>query len=71
LSGLILVLLLTACGSSSSAGSSSGAQTPAPSQSQQAGTTGQTKTFRAPDKPGRYPVLCPIHQFMTGTLVLR
>jgi plastocyanin len=32
---------------------------------------GQTKTFTAPDKPGSYPFLCTIHQYMTGTLVVR
>jgi plastocyanin len=32
---------------------------------------GQTKTFKAPDKPGSYPFFCTIHQFMTGTLVVR
>jgi plastocyanin len=32
---------------------------------------GQTKTFKAPDKPGSYPFICTIHQFMTGTLVVR
>jgi plastocyanin len=31
---------------------------------------GQTKTFKAPDKPGSYPFLCTIHQYMTGTLVV-
>jgi plastocyanin len=31
----------------------------------------QTKTFKAPDKPGSYPFLCTIHQYMTGTLVVR
>ncbi|MGD0702366.1 MAG: cupredoxin domain-containing protein [Trebonia sp.] len=31
---------------------------------------GQTKTFKAPDKPGSYPFFCMIHQYMTGTLVV-
>jgi plastocyanin len=31
---------------------------------------GQTKTFKAPTKPGRYPYFCTIHQFMTGTLIV-
>jgi plastocyanin len=31
---------------------------------------GQTKTFRAPAKAGRYPYICLIHQFMAGTLVV-
>ena len=31
----------------------------------------QTKTFKAPDKPGSYAFFCTIHQFMTGTLVVR
>jgi plastocyanin len=31
---------------------------------------GATKTFKAPDKPGSYPFLCTIHQYMTGTLVV-
>ena len=31
---------------------------------------GQTKTFKAPDKPGSYPVFCTIHQYMTSTLVV-
>ena len=29
---------------------------------------GQTKTFTAPSKPGTYPYLCQIHNYMTGTL---
>jgi plastocyanin len=32
---------------------------------------GQSKTFKAPDKAGSYVYLCTIHQFMTGTLVVR
>lgn len=32
---------------------------------------GKTKTVKAPEKPGRYPYLCTIHQFMTGTLTVR
>jgi len=32
---------------------------------------GQSKTFKAPDKPGSYPFFCTIHQYMTGTLVVR
>lgn len=31
---------------------------------------GQTKTFTAPTKPGSYPYICEIHQYMTGTLVV-
>jgi plastocyanin len=31
----------------------------------------QTKTFKAPDKSGSYPFFCTIHQYMTGTLVVR
>ena len=31
----------------------------------------QTKTFKAPDKPGSYPFFCTIHQFMIGTLVVQ
>ncbi len=32
---------------------------------------GTTVTFRAPTKPGTYPYFCEIHQYMTGTLVVR
>jgi plastocyanin len=32
---------------------------------------GTTSTFTAPEKPGSYPVFCMIHQYMTGTLVVR
>ena len=31
---------------------------------------GASKTFMAPTKPGRYPYICSIHQFMMGTLVV-
>lgn len=31
----------------------------------------QTKRFRAPKKPGTYHFICNIHQFMTGTLIVK
>lgn len=31
---------------------------------------GQTVTFIAPSAPGKYPYLCLIHQYMTGTLIV-
>jgi plastocyanin len=32
---------------------------------------GQTKKFTAPTKPGTYHYICNIHQYMTGTIVVR
>lgn len=29
---------------------------------------GHTVTFKAPSKPGQYPYICQIHQYMTGML---
>jgi plastocyanin len=34
-------------------------------------TQNQTKTFRAPMKPGTYSYICNIHQYMTGTIVVK
>jgi plastocyanin len=34
-------------------------------------TPGSTKTVTAPDKPGTYTYRCMIHQFMTGSFVVR
>jgi len=31
---------------------------------------GTTTSFTAPTKPGRYPYICEIHQYMTGVLVV-
>ena len=31
---------------------------------------GQSKTFTAPNTPGRYSYICSIHQYMTGTVVV-
>ena len=30
----------------------------------------QSKTIKAPTKPGTYDYICNIHQYMTGTLVV-
>jgi len=32
---------------------------------------GQSGTFTAPTKPGSYPYICGIHQFMHGTVTVR
>lgn len=32
---------------------------------------GATKSFTAPTKPGQYPYICQIHQYMTATLVVK
>lgn len=32
---------------------------------------GQTATFTAPSRPGSYPYICEIHQYMHGTLQVR
>ena len=33
-------------------------------------TQNQTKTFKAPTKPGKYSYICDIHQYMMGTLTV-
>jgi plastocyanin len=33
--------------------------------------SGQRVSFTAPETPGTYPYRCNIHQYMTGTLVVR
>jgi plastocyanin len=34
-------------------------------------TQNQTKTFRAPSKPGTYHYICNIHQYMMGTITVK
>jgi plastocyanin len=34
-------------------------------------TQNQTKTFRAPTKPGTYHYICAIHQYMMGTVTVK
>jgi plastocyanin len=34
-------------------------------------THDQTKTFKAPSKPGTYHYICSIHQFMMGTVIVK
>jgi plastocyanin len=34
-------------------------------------TQNQTKTFKAPTKPGTYHYICSIHQYMMGTIVVK
>jgi plastocyanin len=34
-------------------------------------TQNQTKTFKAPMKPGTYNYICNIHQYMTGTIIVK
>ena len=34
-------------------------------------TQNQTKTFKAPMKPGTYSYICGIHQYMMGTLIVK
>jgi len=34
-------------------------------------TQNQTKTFKAPSKPGTYHYICNIHQYMMGTIIVK
>jgi len=34
-------------------------------------TQNQTKTFKAPTKPGTYSYICNIHQYMTGNIIVK
>jgi plastocyanin len=34
-------------------------------------TQNQTKTFKAPTKPGKYSYICNIHQYMMGTITVK
>ena len=34
-------------------------------------TQNQTKTFKAPSKPGTYHYICNIHQYMMGTITVK
>jgi plastocyanin len=34
-------------------------------------TQNQTKTFKAPSKPGSYHYICDIHQYMMGTITVK
>jgi plastocyanin len=34
-------------------------------------TQNQTKTFKAPMKPGTYNYICDIHQYMMGTIIVK
>ena len=34
-------------------------------------TQNETKTFKAPTKPGRYTYICNIHQYMMGSIIVK